>query len=32
MKCGKKGHFAKDYKGSQQSHAVKGTDTARDYN
>ena len=25
MKCGKKGHFAKDCKGGQQNHTVKGT-------
>ena len=23
-KCGKKSHFTKDYKGSQQSHVIKG--------
>ena len=28
MKCGKKGHFTKDYKGSQQNYAAKGTNTA----
>ena len=28
MKYGKKGHFTKNYKGSQQNHAVKGTNTA----
>ena len=28
MKCGKKGHFARDCKGGQQNHAAKGTNTA----
>ena len=25
INCGKQGHFARDYKGSQSNHAVKGT-------
>ena len=28
MKCGKKGYFTKNCKGSQQNHAAKGTNTA----
>ena len=29
MKCGKKGYFIKNYKGGQQNHVVKGTNTAQ---
>ena len=32
MKCGKKGHFAKDYKGGQQNYAAKGTNIAQNNN
>ena len=28
MKCGKKGHFTKDYKGGQQNYIAKGTNIA----
>ena len=28
MKCGKKGYFTKDCKGSQQNYVVKGTNMA----
>ena len=29
MKCSRKGYFAKDCKGSQQNHTVKGTNILR---
>ena len=32
IKCGKKNYFAKDYKGSQQSHIVKGMNILQDNN
>ena len=32
MKYGKKGHFAKDCKSSQQNYAVKGTNMAQNNN
>ena len=28
MKCSKKSHFTKNYKGGQQNHAAKGTNMA----
>ena len=30
IKCGRKGYFAKDYKGGQQNYVVKGTNILRD--
>ena len=30
IKCGRKGHFVKDYKGGQQNHTVKGTNILKD--
>ena len=30
MKCSRKGHFTKDYKGGQQNYAVKGTNILRE--
>ena len=30
IKCGKKGYFARDYKGNQQSHTVKGINMLQD--
>ena len=32
IKCSKKNYFTKNYKGSQQSHAVKGTNMSRNNN
>ena len=32
MKYGKKGHFARDYKGSQQNYTIKGTNMAQNNN
>ena len=32
IKYNKKGYFIKDYKSSQQNHAVKGTNTAQNNN
>ena len=32
MKYGKKGHFTKDYKSSQQNYIVKGINLGQDYN
>ena len=32
MKYGRKGHFARDCKGSQQNYIVKGTNMLRDDN
>ena len=32
IKYGRKGHFAKDCKGGQQNHTVKGTNILRDNN
>ena len=30
MKCGRKGHFTKNYKGGQQNYIVKGTNILKD--
>ena len=32
IKCGRKGHFIKNYKGGQQNYIVKGTNILRDDN
>ena len=32
IKCGRKGYFAKDYKGGQQNYTVKGTNALKDNN
>ena len=32
IKCGKKSHFIKDYKGSQQSYTVKGINISQNNN
>ena len=32
IKCGRKGYYAKDYKGGQQNYIVKGTNILRDNN